>query len=130
MSAWREEASNRLPEIQSIIASRDVESPMMLWIELQIKFQSLCKQNPPPIDLIQRMWDYALWCMTKGNEDVRTAAALGLCEHLIDTKASRQMLPKIMERKLFEGFKDLLLYHNSEEEYEVALKLFKPVKTK
>lgn len=76
------------------------------------------------------MWDYALWCMKKGNDDVRTAAALGFCEHLIDTKTSRRLLPLIMKRKLFEGFKDLLLYHKSEEQYEAALKLFKSTKTK
>ena len=42
MSAWRKEASKRLPELQRFIASREVDSPMMLWIELHMEFERLC----------------------------------------------------------------------------------------
>jgi hypothetical protein len=124
MSAWRKEASKRLPELQRVIASREIDNPMMLWIELQIEFERLCKQEPVPLDLIRRLWEYAKWCMDRG-DDVGTGAALGFCEHLIDTKESRSILPEIMSRQDYEGLKGLLLYHHPEEDYQVVLKCFK-----
>jgi hypothetical protein len=124
MSAWRKEASQRLPEFQRIIASRDVDNPMMLWIELHIKFAQLCKQVPPDLDLLRRFWSYAKWCMERGHEDVLTAAALAFCEHLLDSEASIHLLPQIMSRQEYEGLKSLLLYHNSPEQYERGLQCF------
>lgn len=130
MSAWRKEASKRLPEFQRIIASRDVENPMMLWIELSMKFAQLCEQEPPPLDLLRRFWDYAKWCMEHGHEDVSTAAALGFSEHLLDSEATKRLLPKIMSRQDYEGLRGLLLYHNSQEQYERGLQYFDAAKTK
>jgi hypothetical protein len=130
MSLWRKEASKRLPELQRIIASRDVDNPMMLWIELHLKFDDLCGQEPPPLDLIRRVWDYAKWCMGQGHDDAGTAAALGFCEHLLDRKATRRILPEIMTRRDYEGLKSLLLYHNSEEEYARGLSLFESQETR
>jgi len=130
MSAWRKEASKRLPEFQRIIALRDVDNPMMLWIELHTKFAQLCEQAPPALDLLRRFWGYAKWCMEHGHEDVLTAAALAFCEHLIDSEASRRLLPQIMSRQDYEGLKSLLLYHNSQEQYERGLQCFDAAKTK
>jgi hypothetical protein len=124
MSRWRKEASERIPELQRIIASRDVDNPMMLWIELQLKFQALCVQDPPPLDLVRRIWGYAKWCMESGNDDVATAAAYGFCEHLLHSKATLRVLPQIMRRGDYEQLKSLLLYHSSEAEYAEGLKVF------
>lgn len=130
MSLWRKEASVRLPELQSIIASRDIDNPMMLWIELQLKFEDLCQQDPPALDLIKRVWGYAKWCMHQGSDDVATAAAVGFCEHLLDRNAACRLLPEIMVRHDYESLKGLLLYHNSEEQYALGLELFKNGKSK
>jgi hypothetical protein len=130
MSAWRKEASKRLPEFQSIIACRDVDNPMMLWIELHAKFAQLCEQEPPALDVLRRFWGYAKWCMEQGHEDVLTAAALAFCEHLLDSEASRRLLSQIMSRQDYEGIKSLLLYHNSQEQYELGLRRFDASKTK
>jgi hypothetical protein len=123
MSAWRKEASKRLPELQRIIASRVVNNPMRLWIELQSEFNRLCQQEPIPLDLLRRFWAYALWCMEREG-DVGTGAALGFCEHLMDTKESRSILPEIMSRQEYQSLKSLLLYHNAEADYEAVLKCF------
>lgn len=45
MSQWRREASERLPELQLIIASKLVHSPMMLWIELNQEFERRCAMS-------------------------------------------------------------------------------------
>jgi hypothetical protein len=130
MSAWRKEASKRLPEFQRIIASRHVDNPMMLWIELHTKFAQLCEQEPPPLDLLRRFWEYAKWCIEQGHEDVMTAAALGFGEHLLDSKATTRLLPQIMSRHDYEGLKSLLLYHNSQAQYEMGLQCFDAAKSK
>jgi hypothetical protein len=57
-------------------------------------------------------------------DDVGTAAALGFCEHLIDTKESRSILPEIMSQQDYQSLKGLLLYHNTEIDYEAVLKCF------
>lgn len=126
MSAWRKEASERLPEFQKLISSRDVDNPMMLWIELQFKFHKLCEQYPLPLDLIRRIWEYAKWCMEKGHPDVATAAALGFCEHLLDGTESRKVLPALMTRTEYVDLQGLLLYHNSEAKFEEVLNTFEP----
>lgn len=125
MSLWRKEASGRLPELQKIIASKEVTSPMSLWIELRLSFQKLCGQKPAPLELLRRIWGYATWCLDQGSGDVGTAAALAFCEHLIDTDESRQLLPLIMSRQDFEGCRELILYHHTKDEYESVLKLFR-----
>jgi hypothetical protein len=96
---------------------------MMLWIELQLEFETLCKQEPAPLDLLRRLWRYATWCMERG-DDVGTGDALGFCEHLIDTKESRSILPQIMTRRDYQSLKGLLLYHHTEVDYEAVLKSF------
>jgi hypothetical protein len=130
MSAWRKEALRQLPEFQSVIASREIDNPMMLWIELQMKFAQLCEQEPPPLDLLRRFWEYAKWCMEGGDVDVSTAAALAFSEHLLDSEAIPPLLPRIMSRQDYEGLKSLLLYHNSPERFENGLQYFHALKLK
>jgi hypothetical protein len=102
---------------------------MMLWIELQMEFEKLCKQEPVHLDLLRRLWGYAKWCMERG-DDVGTGSALGFCEHLIDSKESRRILPEIMSRQDFQSLKGLLVYHNTEADYDAVLKSFGPGTTK
>jgi hypothetical protein len=124
MSLWRKEALNRLPELQRIIASPDVDNPMMLWIELRAKFASLCQQVPQPLDLLRRIWGYAKWSMEHAHQDVGTAAALAFCEHLLDDEATRCILPQIMTRHDYEGLRALLVCRKSEEDFARGLALF------
>ena len=112
MSRWRKEASEHLPEMQSVIASKLVDSPMMLWIELQDQFGKLCESDPPPIELLSRFWKYCVWCLMNGSDDVRTAAALGFCEHLLSSPEIAHVLPKIMKRSDFLDIRNFLEYHN------------------
>jgi hypothetical protein len=123
VSAWRKEAAKRLPELQRIIASRDVDGPMMLWIELHCKFSELCDQTPLPLDLLRRIWGYAVWSLAQGG-DVGNAAAVAFCEHLIQTRKSCVTLPQLMSRRDLEAIRGLLLYHNTEEEFKRALACF------
>lgn len=122
MSQWRREASERLPELQRIIASNLVDSPMMLWIELNQEFQRRCENERPPLELLKRIWGYCEWCLAQGTSDIQTAAALGFCEHLIDTPKRTAILPKIMRRSDFLDLRNLLEYHNTSAEVDECLK--------
>jgi hypothetical protein len=121
MSKWRREASERLPELQPLIASKLVIGPMMLWIELNQEFERRCAIDPPPFDLLKRIWGYCEWCLQHGSDEVRTAAALGFCEHLIDTPKRTQVLPKIMTRSDFLDLRNLLEHHNTSAEVDACL---------
>ena len=121
MSRWRREASSHLPEFQGLIASKLVDSPMMLWIELNDQFGKLCDQDRPPVEALGRFWKYCDWCLSEGSDDVRTAAALGFCEHLLDTENRARVLPQIMSRADFLGLKSCLTYHNEATEFEAWL---------
>ena len=122
MSQWRREASEKLPELQRLVAVKEVDSPMTLWIELNQKFEKLCELEPPPLDLLRRIWQYSLWCLKHRSRDVQTAAALGFCEHLIDTPARTALLPRIIKRSDFLDLRKLLEYHNTAAEVESCLK--------
>lgn len=95
---------------------------MMLWIEINLEFEKLCNQADPPIDLLKRVWGYCDWCLLHGSDDVRTAAALAFCEHLIDTAGKKAVLPKIMKRSDFLAIRNFLEYHNSPGEVDTCLR--------
>ncbi len=118
MSQWRREASKQLPEFQRIIASRDVDNPMMLWILLGLEFDRLCEQNPPLLGLLRRIWWYAKWCLKHPNGDVHTAAAIGFCEGLLSSSRQAQLLPQILVRDDLLGLREFILYHLSPEEFD------------
>lgn len=121
MSLWRKEASSRLPELQKIVSSPRVDSPMMLWIELNVVFSRVCEDASPSIDILDRIWRYGLWSLDRRDADVATAAAVAFFEHAIDTPSRIDLLPKITTRAVVEGFRDLLAYHHSPEEIRAAL---------
>lgn len=122
MSLWRRKASELLPEFQGVIASRNVDSPMMLWIELDGEFGRLCEEAQPPIALLARFWQYADWCLNHGADDVATAAAVGFTEHLMDSAERTAILPKIMPRSDFLAIRGLLEYHNPAEDVAELLR--------
>jgi len=114
MSLWRQEASNRLPELQASIASALVDSPSDLWMQLRCDFDRLCHEEPPPIELLSRIWQYARWCAEHESEDVQFAAISHFFEHIEDTRLYRTVLPQFMSR----------------DEYETVCGLRAPTKTK
>jgi hypothetical protein len=96
---------------------------MMLWIELNREFEKLCRLDPTPVDLLRRVWQYCDWCLLHGNDDVRTGAALGFCEHLIDTPERVALLPKIMSRSDFLALRNVVEYHRSPGEVDQCLRM-------
>ena len=96
MSLWRKEASKRLPELQSIIASPSVQSPSELWMELHFEFDRLCREEPAPTGLLSRIWEYAKWSAQSHDESVQMAVINFFFENIKDTRAYREVLPRFM----------------------------------
>jgi hypothetical protein len=99
MSLWRKEASRRLPELQAVVADTSVKTPSDLWMALYREFDRLCHQQPPPIDLLSRIWDYAKWSAQHKDESVEFAAINFFFEEIRDTKVYREVLPRFMNPK-------------------------------
>ena len=99
MSQWRQEASKRLPELQSSIASTLVENPADLWMQLRNDFDHLCHKEPPPIELLSRIWDYAKWSMEHKSEVVQYAVINCFLDSIEDTRLYRTVLPTFMSDK-------------------------------
>jgi hypothetical protein len=125
MSTWNKEAVARLPELEYMIGHLNFDSPMMLWIELRMKFDQLCEQRPQDLDLLRRIWGYADWCLTHPSADVRTAVVAAFCEHLLDARATRETLPEIMTKCDFIELRPLLLPHSSEGVFEAVWQSFR-----
>jgi len=97
----------------------------MLWIELNIEFGELCETQPPPVDLLRRIWHYCDWSLQHGSPEVQTAAAVGFCEHLIDSPQRAALLPQIMSSADYIGLRKLMEYHHGSAEVdEWLLKLW------
>jgi hypothetical protein len=91
---------------------------MILWIELNEVFEELCQEEHPPVDLLKRTWHFCDWCLIHGGNPMRIAAAIGFCEHLLDTPERARLLPRIMAKTDFTALKCALLFHNDEDSYE------------
>ncbi len=104
MSQWRFEASQRLPELQSTIASRSIRTPAELWMELRSRFDEFCHHDPAPKDLLSRIWQYAKWSLNHKDEAVKWAAINHFFEHIEDTRHYRAVLPTFMSRQEYEQF--------------------------
>jgi hypothetical protein len=104
MSQWRHEASHRLPELQSIIASPSLHTPAELWIELRSGFDRLCREEPAQTDLLSRIWQYAKWSAAQKDEVVQWAAISHFFERIEDTRRYREVLPTFMSNQEYEQF--------------------------
>ena len=104
MSLWRKEASKRLPELQAVVADTSVKTPSDLWMALRREFDHLCHQQPPPIGLLSRIWDYAKWSVEHKDDSVQFAAINFFFEEIQDTKVYREVLPRFMTAKDYDQY--------------------------
>ena len=130
MSMWRKEALHRLPELSALISSPNVDNPMMLWIELQIRFDQLCEKDPLPLELLRRLWGYAKWSMEQRHDALVTAVHVAFCEHLLGRERVVRALPQIMTRRDFLSMRQALLYHNPASVVDRIADEFEPPSTK
>lgn len=102
MSRWRHEASQRLPELQRVIASRKIHTPAELWIALWLEFDDRCRWEPAPGDLLSRIWQFARWSAHQDDEAVHSAVISYFFENLANTRRYRDVLLSFMSRQEYE----------------------------
>jgi len=71
-------------------------------MELWNDFDRLCRQDPPPIDLLSRIWEYMNWSIAHEDDAVNEAAILYFLERIEDTRRYREVLPMFMSREEYE----------------------------
>ena len=76
-------------------------------MRLRDEFDRLCHQEPPPTDLLLRIWQYAKWSVDHKDETVQWAAINHFFEHIEDTRRYREVLPTFMSRQEYEQFTGL-----------------------
>ena len=96
MSLWRSEASKRLPELQTTIASTGIHTPRDLWMGLFFQFERLTRQAPFPKDLLSRLWSYAKWSLDHRDVDVQSAVSDCFFTNLKDSRKLREVCPQFM----------------------------------
>ena len=76
-------------------------------MELRLRFDELCRQDPAPTDLLSRIWHYGKWSVTHKDEAVQRAVIDHFFDHTEDTRRYREVLPTFMSRQEYEQFTGL-----------------------
>ena len=116
MTHWRQTALEVFPEFHSVI--EEAGSPMELWIELGVRFQSAFREGQD--DLVRRFFHYAGWCLdtaTKQATGVSTAAWCAFYEEIPMVPGLTEQLHRFMPRDRFLQIQDAFRYHISESEF-------------
>jgi hypothetical protein len=108
--AWRRQALAALPEFKHLISQP--ESPMALWIELHLDFETAFEANDA--SRVRRIIDYAKWCWDARDGDTVNAVGCGFLEHLPEHKDMRACIPQWFGRTEFERLRPVFAYHAGE----------------
>lgn len=107
MSAWRRTAIEILPEFRR--NAEEAGSPMALWIELLLRFEDAFRVGDTA--LVDRMVDYAKWCLYTSDGDTVNAVAFGFLEHLPEHEDMHTQFPRWFTKSEFEQLKEVFLHH-------------------
>jgi len=119
MSLWRRKADELMPALHHITKSPDVDNPMMMWIKLHCALEEAYDQTPSRQDVVEQIWAYVGWCLEEsGNADLQTAVCVAFIEDLLDKPAVREDLCNHLTRQDYRGLREVLCYHNSEEDVD------------
>jgi hypothetical protein len=134
VSAWRHKAIELLPEYRQLIER--AESPMGLWIDLRIEFESTVDRSEAK--LLSRFLAYASWCISSASgrlpNDTSTAAIVAFYEHLPQRRAHWKLISSWLSPREFADLLPVFSYHLSptqleelKEEYENNRRRRQPV---
>jgi hypothetical protein len=121
VSAWRREALAALPEFKELVA--ESESPMALWIELHLEFETAFEANDA--SRVRRVMEYAKWCWNGQDSDTVNAVACGFLEHLPEHEGMRARIPEWFNIADFERLGTVFAYHAGKEVVAEIEKLYR-----
>ena len=123
---WGKEAFKRFPEL--IDQFDRVDSPGELWIELRLAFEEAYRE-PRNEDLITRIYQYADWCGTQpagtsAEDDLGTCVHVCFFEHIPESPAALQDMPRWFSRADVILMKDTFSYMVGEEGFRRILEVY------
>ena len=117
MSLWRRIAIEKLPELQSKVASAG--NAYGVWLELRDALTRAYRMEPPNESLISRIHEHAAWCWRlPHNADLRTAVAVCFYESLLLEKPVRKELTRWLSQDEFTALWPVFGYHLSQSEVD------------
>jgi hypothetical protein len=133
MSLWPRTAIEPLPELKTII---DIaENPMMMWIELHLKWERAYAEQLPNDDFIRRIYKYALWCVARpqtndASTDMPTAVTCAFYESIPLDKRVSANLHRWLTYDDCMGLESVFRYPLSEDEFQALRATFDSDKLK
>jgi hypothetical protein len=113
MSAWRKKAIECLPE-----SRKDFEDPdtsiYLVFSELLSAAIHFHKTND--IDRLQKIYDFAQWCIQQKDKDLWNAAGVSFYEHLGDQAETRKEMRRWVKPEIYAVIRGLLEVRLSTEE--------------
>lgn len=125
---WRAEAYKRFQEFVRLFNECKCDTPYLLWFQLRDVFHE-AYEAPKNTDLIQRIYDYAWWCIDQPQEenledDLTTCISVAFFEHISQTEAALEDMPNWFTREDVTRMKYIFSYMVSEEGFELILKQY------
>lgn len=123
---WRVRAFEVFPEMAEVF--EEVDTPMSLWLRLSDAFDSAYNE-PRDEGLIQRIYDFADWCLVQPREkdadqDLLSCVAVCFFEHIPTRKASREDMPRWFTWEEVAGMRSIFSYHLADDEFDQLRLLF------
>lgn len=120
MSTWRRKAIETLPDM-----TREFEHPKTTVYQVLFEMLARVEQlNLHTEEELQRIFDYALWCHTQRNYEIKNAVGVAFYEHLADEPITQEQIINRLPPNVFEDCKGLFELRLSSEEFRELCKRY------
>jgi len=105
LSAWRKKAIECLPELRKDFEDPE-ESIYLVFSAMLSAAIDFHKENN--IDRLQKIYDFAEWCLRQKSKDLWNAAGVSFYEHLGDRAETRQDIRRWVKPDIYTEIRGLL----------------------
>lgn len=139
---WLEEAVARFPELVEALTRfeepdgpliefvrQKLDTPYMLWNELQSLWAEAWRGDPPNTNLIDRVHNYAHWCEAQpqgqtADDDLNTAVVVSFYEHIAQVPAAMRDMPNRFTWSQIEKSREVFCYFVGDEGFKKMKTIF------
>ena len=120
---WHEDVCARFPELRQEFDDYECDTPWLVWFQLRSAFERAYDQTPPDEALIQRIYEYAFWCVETaprgdtGNDDLLTVVYLSFFEHIPQHPLARADMPRRFSYQDFTESEQVFRYHLDDQQF-------------
>jgi len=121
MSTWRRKAIETFPDLRQEFEKRDA-TIYQVFFELLPRVREAHDRNDT--QELQRIYDFARWCLHQKTKVLRNAAGVAFYEHLVDEPTTRSQIPRWLQPDVFEDCKGLFEARLEPEEFRELCERF------